>query len=189
MGKLESVDFDYSEMSFEEGWELWQKNDGHRGGCGSRGFRGRVIAGPEWSGVWINTQGCGDLGEHIIVPVSKRARAAVRQAVTTKWTRLFGWTTNQAAAMYAAKITYKHELIQLVGAYASARGVAEAAAAFSGVDSDSNSHNRWYARWQECLPPEFGNLSWPRRCAFLECVRVLRGTQSLAETRHDRTQS
>lgn len=180
--KLEIVSYDYSGMSFEEGWALWQENEGHRGGLGSRDCRGRVVPGKEWSGVWINTQGRGDLGEHIIVPVSKRARAAVRQAVTTKWARLFGWTAHQATTMYGANIPYKHELIRLVGEYANDRGVTAAAAAFSGMDDASNPHNRWYARWADCLPPEFGKLSWPRRCAFLECVLLLRETQNLMET-------
>ena len=171
MGTFSSVDFDFSATTLHEGWELFLKGGGKLCGIGyGYKLRGKVTAGPHWSGRWIGTQGMGNHGEFVLIPLSNEARKLVRSHTVTVWENQYGISHSQALAIYGHRGPYKHELIEKICGAVLDTACHQAFRNFPGVGPGL--HNKWAKRWNEVVASHLAN-SWPRNEALIATVRAV----------------
>jgi hypothetical protein len=110
MTSFTCVDFDYSNTSLEEGFDLYCTNQEGVRTTLSGGYhcRGVTTTGPHWTGVWVATGGAGNSGKHIIKAASGPARRLVRDYVINGWVKDYGITVAQATTLYQTPLRYKH---------------------------------------------------------------------------------
>ena len=169
MANFEPLNVDLAETTLEEGFDKWKKGPLHSIGYGYT-TRGKVVAGPHWSAVWVNTQGMGNYGSLYLKPNSKEARKLVREFTIDKWVEI-GLTLSQANKLYRLNTRYKYELIGRIIACINDEGVLAAFDAFPGVGPDS--HSPWYKAWEHVVEQPLEGLSWPRRAALIEMVSAI----------------
>ena len=170
MAEFKALNVDLTETTLEEGFTAWKKGSPlHSIGYGYT-TRGKVVAGPHWSAVWVNTQGMGNYGSLYLKPVSQESRRMVREFTIGKWIEM-GLTRPKAAKLYRLDTRYKHELIGRVVAAANDAGTVTAFAAFPGIGQGL--HNPWYKAWEAVVDGTLEGLSWPRRAALIEMVSAI----------------
>lgn len=171
MPQFTYVNFDYSNVSLNEGYKLWRQHEGLRTYIsGGYSCRGKIISGPHWTGKWVGTKGLGNQGAHYIVPVSKEAKKLVRIHITECWVNRYDISYRQADLLWRCRARYKYELIAQICAAIKDESCHAAFACFPGVGPDS--HLDWLDRWGEVVE-DYMQQSWPRNAALIEIVNFV----------------
>lgn len=167
MSAFRHLDYDYSGLSVTDGYSIWRQAEGRRASAGGYVCRGKVTPGPHWTSRWIGTQGMGNQGTHVIVPVSREARRLVRMHITQCWAHRYGISYRQADLLYGHRGPYKYELIAEICAAIKDTACHDAFSRFPGVGPGL--HHDWLDRWGDVVASHCVH-SWPRNEALIEAV-------------------
>lgn len=173
MGQLKNLDYDYSNVSLDQGYLIWRENEGRRDKIAfGHACRGAITPGPHWTGRWYATGGMANCGVHVIVPVSRAARKLVRLHVTECWAHRYGISYREADALYGYRGKYKYELIADICAAINDASCHDAFLRFPGVGPGM--HRDWVSRWGDVVAP-YCTRSWPRNAALIAAVNHVIG--------------
>ena len=175
MAKFDWLNFDYSNMTLAEGASLYKETGGgiRKGIAYGYTCRGEITPGPHWSGTWVNTQGMGNHGVHVMVPVSREAKIAVHYYWVDVYVGM-GLSHTQAHRLASCRVKYKHELIDVIVEAVKDRHCHEAFAKFPGVGPGR--HNKWLDKWKDVVGHYVDRCpSWARGASLVEIVNLVVG--------------
>ena len=123
----------------------------------------------DWTAKWINTQGMGNYGTLVLVPLSSRARSVKREGIVKGWIGL-GLRRKDAEILYHKNIQFKFELIPLLTLVLSSSSARSAYLAHPGAYGPGSGRSEWQERWAPCLE---STLSAPREASLARMVQAV----------------
>lgn len=125
-----------------------------------------------WTARWVNTQGMGNYGTLVLVPVTDRARAIAREGKIRAFERA-GLSRSQAVRLYRARARYKFELVGLLADVLNNPGQVRAMLAHPGTYGFGSGRSEWLRSWGAVFGPDGLGLSAPREAALAQMVRAV----------------
>lgn len=165
MGSFQDTDLGFSTMSKEDILDVLWRRDGRLGSIGygySTCGRPTVVHG--WTFRWTNTQGMGNHGTAVVVPVSKEARETWKKIKAERLKNL-GLSAAQAAKFLSARTEYKWELVLPLVEAISDKKLVLAAQAYPGYGAGCG-RRQWAIAWGD----PWASLSKPREAALVELI-------------------
>lgn len=125
-----------------------------------------------WSAQWINTQGMGNYGTLVLVPLTARARAIAREGKVRAFQHA-GLSRVQAERLYRANVRYKFELVGLLADLLDHPAQVQAMLAHPGSYGFGSGRAAWLRSWGAVFGPEGLGLTAPREAALAQMVRAV----------------
>ena len=172
MGTFSDYDSDTSDLSLQQGKELFLKTGG-RLHVNSYGYscNGKITNGKHWGSRWVATKGTGNCGVLVLLPLSREARAFIRHHTAVRWHLEFGVSYKEACLIYDAPFKYKHEQIADICKALLDEKTRKPFISFPGVAP--NSHLNWLAAWRPVVE-DYIEGSWGRIDCKINIVNYVR---------------
>lgn len=163
MGTFSDYDSDLSDLSLQEGKELFLRTGGklHVNSYGYT-LNGEIRNGKHWGSRWVATKGTGNCGVLVLLPMSKEARAFVRHHTAIRWHQEFGVSYKEACLIYDAPFRYKHEQIAEICKALLDETTRKPFMLFPGIGPDS--HLKWLAAWRPIVEDHIEGSWWRIDC-------------------------
>lgn len=171
MSDFKATDLGFSQMSVEDIDKIATEKGGVVGRIGY-GFSlpGIIQPNHDWTAKWINSQGMGNHGTLILVPLSERTRGLRNGGIIGKWVAS-GLTKSEAEELYRMRdVQYKFELAPVLGRVLHDPIQLGAYFAHPGGYGPGTGRNRWREKWESVLDPQ---LSAPREQSLVTMLHNL----------------